>query len=393
MLGFVKDQNLLGVYKNTTNITGSHNLKYFEKTATATYTNIEKRDTTWSANINVRTNKGSEIIVHVFSSVKRHLISSFMRSQMSPRDRKEDNVVVKDAALFESKLIDYARYHANQIKNNMMLFGYNPKAADAGHHDAEIKFITDIIIVPSPGWPYENPIHAFPEHGGTAVKTLTREEYHALATFLLWFFRTEEHKAEGERFNRISRMTEDKRAQEEKSVEKSVREALKHLTSLKDGYGVKLPVDEVNVAATAKILEETFTKATGKKPEHYNKLLPPIAQSLHYALSVQGFIPAIDKPYIAAKDKAAGIKAASSSITPPDVRFKTHKIEVKAQLPHLTQNLVAWAIDGYTAVTANQIWTAISTSNKVKAHVKQQINEAEKIYLSPSVLLFRSKTR
>jgi NAD+--asparagine ADP-ribosyltransferase len=38
---------------------------------------------------------------------------------------------------------------------------------------------------------------------------------------------------------------------------------------------------------------------------------------------------------------------------------------------------VAWAIEGHTAVSADNIITAISTSTKVKSHVNAQIAAAE----------------
>jgi hypothetical protein len=51
---------------------------------------------------------------------------------------------------------------------------------------------------------------------------------------------------------------------------------------------------------------------------------------------------------------------------------------VKAVLPNLPQDLVAWAVEGHTSVGADKILLAISNSNKVKTHVKAQIVEAGK---------------
>jgi hypothetical protein len=86
----------------------------------------------------------------------------------------------------------------------------------------------------------------------------------------------------------------------------------------------------------------------------------------------------VNKPYVAAKDKAAGIKAASSMAAAPSVRFKTHKVEVRAQLANLSADLIAWAIGGQTTADAHQIRTAISSSTKAKLHVKAQIDESVK---------------
>ena len=51
-------------------------------------------------------------------------------------------------------------------------------------------------------------------------------------------------------------------------------------------------------------------------------------------------------------------------------------MEVKKCIGFLTPDLVAWAIDGHTGVSAENIITAISTSNKAKDHVKAQIAAA-----------------
>jgi len=370
LLKFVKDR--AAEFENTDNLTSARFLPYFDKIVTAEYSDFEKRNTNWSANINVRTKKGHVLVVHAYVSVKRHLISSFMQSQMNPRDRKEKNVVVKDDALFEQKLIKYARHQASEIKANQMLFGYNPHQADSNYQDPELKFATDITYVPSGGWAFENPIHCFPE-SGTAVKDLSQEEYHALVTFLLWFFRTEEHKSEGEKFDRIKSLKGVHSEDKKEEIRKSVTVVEKALASLKASYGIVLPV--ADAAAAAQQIEQTWKDAKAK-PTHYNQLLGIIGPRLYTVLSLVGEIPAVNKPYILAKNKHAGIKAESRIDKAPEVRFKTHKVEVKAQLKNLSPAVIAWAIDGYTTTSAADVLIVISASKKVKAHVNAQISAA-----------------
>lgn len=372
LLNFIEEQK--GVFTGTTRISDQSLLQYYDEIVRAEFSSLEKRDTSWCAKIVVLTRKGHSQTVNVFCSVKRHLISSFMRSQISPRDSKVMNVVVKDDLLFERKLIEYATFHAARIAKNRMLFGYNPERASAEHTDAELKFGTDTTLIPSTGWTYDNPIHAFPE-GGNATKSLTQEQYAAVVTFLLWFFRTEEHLAEGLRFNKIQRLVGESKDQEEKNVALALQRAKTSLKTFQDSYSVKFPVVDVSTLPSPETLDDKFTALKDKKNAHYKQLLMTIGLNLNNVLVTQGHVPAIDRPYIAAKDKDAGIKAAYQE--QPDVRFKTHKIEVRAKIPNLPPELITWAIEGHTTVGADDIIQSISSENSTKQHVKAQIREAE----------------
>jgi hypothetical protein len=152
MLGFVKQQ--CGWYlKFPKTFPGERYAKLCEKITSAVYqdfTDTHFGGTVWAANIAVTTRLGTTVIP-VFSSVKRHLITSFMRNQSTPRDRKLMSPVVRKGPLFKEKLIAYAQHHANCLARNLMVFGYNPKQADqnALYEDFDIKFGTDFETMPS----------------------------------------------------------------------------------------------------------------------------------------------------------------------------------------------------------------------------------------------------
>lgn len=368
MLAFIKSDMMLRIFKNTDSFQGPRMLPYFAEINSVVPGALQRRDSLWCVPLDVNTDKGSQT-VNVYCSVKRHLITTFMRSQFTQVDHKLVNIAVRDGDVFATKLAAYAAHQARKIKDNCMLYGYDPKAADAGFADAEIKFETDTIFMPSTGWALPNPIHAFPA-SGSLTRALSQDEHKALVTFLLWFFRTEEHLSEGESFNKISRLEGAHATLAEKEVETNTRRAKAALQLLKNDYKLDFPVGADKVDETAKGLEITFQ--ANKKLKHYRQLLAEAGQCLHQVLAATGEIPAITKPMVVSKNKAAGIKA-ESKVGGPDVRFKTHKVEVKAQIGFLSPELVAWAIEGHTAVSANNILTAISTSTKVKNHVKAQI--------------------
>jgi hypothetical protein len=373
MLAFVKSPMMLRIFKNTDSFQGPRMLSYFDEIKSVTPQALQKRDTNWCVPLTVTTAKGS-LTVNVYCSVKRHLITTFMRSQFTPVDHKETNIAVRDGDAMGTKLAAYAAYQAQKIRDNRMLYGYDPKAADAGYADGQIKFATDTIFMPSTGWAFDNPIHSFPE-SGSLTKSLSQEEHKALTTFLLWFFRTEEHLSEGTKFNKISRLDGQHKDMAEDDVRQKTAAAKKSLQTLKDVYKVNFPIAPDKLDETAASLQATFL--LDKKVPHYNKLLPDAGKRLHFVLATTGEIPAINKPLIAPKDKAAGLKAASTAVGGPEVRFKTHKVEVRKWIGFLTPDLVAWAIEGHTAVSADNIITAISTSTKVKSHVNAQIAAAE----------------
>ena len=59
------------------------------------------------------------------------------------------------------------------------------------------------------------------------------------------------------------------------------------------------------------------------------------------------------------------------------IRFKTHKYEVKQNIAHLSNNLVAWMIHGHVSLDAGTILTSINSSTTAnKATVQQQITAA-----------------
>ena len=303
MLAFVKSDMMLRIFKNTDSFQGPRMLAYFDEIRSVTPGALQKRDTNWCVPLTVTTARGA-MTVNVYCSVKRHLITTFMRSQLTPVDHKKTNIVVRDADATGTKLAAYAAYQAQKIRENRMLYGYDPKAADAGYADAELKFATDTTFMPSTGWAFENPIHSFPE-SGSLTKSLTQEEHHALVTFLLWFFRTEQHLSEGVQFNKISRLDGQHRTSVEEEVRKATAAAKKNLQLLKDAYKVIFPVTPDKIDTTAAGLETTF-QTSKPKPVHYKKLLPETGKRLHFLLATTGEIPAIDRPFIARKDKGRG---------------------------------------------------------------------------------------
>jgi hypothetical protein len=383
MLAFVKSDMMLRIFQKTDSFQGPRMLAYFDEVKSVTPGALQKRDTKWCVPLNVTTAKGA-LTVNVYCSVKRHLITTFMKSQLTPVDHKLTNIVVRDGDALATKLAEYAAYQAQKIREHRMLYGYDPKAAGAGYTDAQIKFATDTVFMPSTGWAFENPIHSFPE-SGSLTKSLNQEEHKALTTFLLWFFRTEEHLSEGEKFDRISRLEKDHKTSVEDDVKKEAAAAKKNLQALKDDYKLQFPIagDKIDEAAiglekTFQAAQKAFTEKTLKvKPTHYRQCLADAGRQLHFVLATTGEIPAIEKGFIPSKNKAAGLKAESKEGAGPDVRFKTHKIEVKQQIKFLTPELVAWVIDGHTKVGENKIIEAISTSTEAKKHVKAQIKAAE----------------
>ena len=149
-------------------------LPYFAEIKSVTPRALERRDSLWCVPLEVATDKGLQT-VNVFCSVKRHLITTFMRSQFTPVDHKLTNAVVRDVEAFAAKLVAYAAHQARKIKENCMLYGYDPKAAESDYADADIKFETDTIFMPSTGWAFPNPIHAFPA-SDALTRMLTQDE-------------------------------------------------------------------------------------------------------------------------------------------------------------------------------------------------------------------------
>ncbi|HEX7193733.1 MAG TPA: hypothetical protein VF207_02095 [Chthoniobacterales bacterium] len=60
------------------------------------------------------------------------------------------------------------------------------------------------------------------------------------------------------------------------------------------------------------------------------------------------------------------------------IEYAKHQArEIQSNQMHLSPIVIAWAIDGYTTTSADNILLAISSSTKTKDHVKAQIIAAQ----------------
>jgi hypothetical protein len=366
--------------KNPGKFTNSKYDLFFEKVQTARPTgSITKYKAKWILPIEVRTVSGKTFEISVFVSVKRHLVSSFRENQFTERDRRIQNSLVRDDVLFERKLLEYAQLHADAIKANLMSFMYRPNLLV--HGDAEMSFETDTTETPNTVYgDAENAIHCYPSHG-TEVLILDQSEYHAMAEFLLWFFRTDERQNERAAYSRLSRISQhDKKTYELK--EKGIDD-LKNLTNtfaeqLKTHYA--FPVNLAGTSSEAlrvqSLKKVTELKSSAPSAPHFINLVMQGAGTLQELLIEVGELSAISSPMTSLKNKAAGLKAASVSTM--SVGFKTHKGEVKIAAQALNdrprfERLVEWVTQGHTATSASIISDRILNSNKKKADVTNQI--------------------
>jgi Domain of unknown function (DUF4157) len=324
----------------------------------------------WTVDITVNT-KGGTCTIPVFSSVKRHLVLSFMENQFTPREIKPGNSLVSDAALFETKLVAYAGAIAAELAKLPFLFGFVPK--DFVHVDSEMKFITDTTEIPNTVYPgQENAIHAFPSTGSAVRSNVSREQYNAICKFLLWFFRTEEHVCEGVAYDRVARISIhdiDSRDAKRRKMEEMRNAIGPAIDALRDIYLVPaVPAVPLNQLAA------NIMAITGKKP-HYMAALAEATKNLFQLLVEHGLKPSISGVAPARKDKPADYRAASSSAG--SVRFRTHLCEVRAVAAELTPDLIAFLIGGYVARSGQEVLTYITTTQaNAKPNVTNQIKDA-----------------
>jgi hypothetical protein len=369
-----------GLFKSAPhNFTAPDKGVFFEKVADAQVTSFEKRPAVWRAKITVTTDKGNTAVIPVFSSIKRHLILAFMDSQQRPRKaEKTGNSFVKDENLFEQCLRDYAALHAAAIKENLMIFGYEPLAAV--HNNPQIAFLNDTTMIPNVGYATEpNGIHSFPDHG-TGVRAVTIPQFVAVTKFCLWFFRTEEHLAEGEKFDKITLLSPGEVQAKQKLLEARVAkiESIeKDLAEFKKCYAPPASLAGTNAQAVALAIQAKFD--LDKKLPFPQNFLKSISSNIFDSMVDMGVIPAIEEPLRRATNKVSGSPTALKPYNAPgELRFKTHKCEVKVCLPDLPKDLVAWIIDGYVALDADAVIARIENSIVgSKLTVKQQIEKAQ----------------
>lgn len=352
---------------------------FFEKITDANVTAFRKDPSVWTAEITIQTEKGTTFRVPVFCSIKRHLILSYMSNQTRPRKTEASNSIVRDSDRFEEHLRRYAELHAASIKDNLIAFGYEPcLRLDT---NAVISFKTDTTMLPNNSYTQLNGVHSFPD-SGSEVRSLTPQEYHAATVFLLWFFRTDENLVEGEKFDKIRLLSPgeiDTRGKIEKARLETITEIELGLEELKK---YKPPANLVGTTATdeAVRIEKTF-KGGPKSFKYPNVLLQILASDIFTMLVDMGLIPAIEKPVGPVSKKTGSVpdqKKPYASGTPTAlIRFKTHRYEVKQNIAHLSNDLVAWLIHGHVSLDANAILTSINSSTTAtKATVREQITAA-----------------
>jgi hypothetical protein len=369
-----------GLFKSAPhNFTAPDKGVFFEKVADAQITSFEKRPAVWRAKITVTTDKGNTAVIPVFSSIKRHLILAFMDSQQRPRKaEKTGNSFVKDENLFEQCLRDYAALHAAAIKENLMIFGYEPLTAV--HNNPQIAFVNDTTMIPNVGYATEpNGIHSFPDHG-TGVRAVTIPQFVAVTKFCLWFFRTEEHLAEGEKFDKITLLSPGEVQAKQKLLEARVAkiESIeKELAEFKKCYAPPASLMGTNAQAVALAIQAKFD--LDKKLPFPHNFLKSISSNIFDSMVDMGVIAAVEEPLRRATNKVSGSPTDLKPYSAPgELRFKTHKCEVKVCLPDLPKDLVAWIIDGHVALDVDAVIARIENSNVgSKLTVKQQIEKAQ----------------
>jgi hypothetical protein len=352
---------------------------FFEKITDANVTNFTKDQAVWVAEITVKTEKGSSFTIPVFSSVKRHLILSYMSNQTRPRKTEASNSIVRDGAKYEQHLKRWAGVHAAALKNNLIAFGYEPNVLT--DVSSEMAFKTDTTMLPNISYAkHQNGIHSFPD-SGTEVRSLTPQEYHAVTVFLLWFFRTDENLVAGEKFDKIRLLSPGElqaRTELEQKRQKTIGEIDKNLLEFNK---YKPPKDLTGTTAAAEALRIKQAFDGDKKNLKYpDVLLQILASDIFKMLVDMGKVSAIEKPFGRVTNKTASAPDEKKPYLPQTanavIRFKTHKYEVKQNIANLSDNLVAWMIHGHVSVDAGAILTSINSTTASKATVQEQITAA-----------------
>jgi hypothetical protein len=352
---------------------------FFEKITDANVINFKKDQAVWVAEITVQTEKGSSFTIPVFSSVKRHLILSYMSNQTRARKTEASNSIVRDGGKYEQHLRRWAGLHAAALKNNLIAFGYEPNTLT--DVNSEMAFKTDTTMLPNISYAkHMNGIHSFPD-SGTEVRSLTPEEYHAVTVFLLWFFRTDENLVAGEKFDKI-RLLSPGELQARKELEEKRKKTIGTIDeNLLEFDKYKPPKDLTGTNATAEALRiKQLFDGDKKNLKYPDLLLQMLASDIFKMLVDMGKIAAIEKPLGPVTNKTGPAtdekKPYGTETANAVIRFKTHKYEVKQNIAHLSNDLVAWMIYGHVSVNAGTILTSINLTTANKATVQQQITAA-----------------
>jgi hypothetical protein len=334
---------------------------------------VTKLKAKWIVNIRIRTERG-EITIPVFSSVKRHLVSSFAQNQFTPRSVLPKNSIVSDDSLFEQHLLEHARQHADLLKKQYTAFGYNPREVNTKYISPDVMFETDTTEIPNIVYPdAENGIHCYPSTGKDVLQ-LSNAQYEAMTLFLLWFFRTEQVLEVATAYDRIAGARRSEQPAKIMQVDTLWNEVQAALDELKSVYKIEFDHSKNPPAVIDSDLALLYTK----DKVHYRKLLADANQRISTFLIEHGFMKPITLKAEPRKTKPAGFRAASDE-TIGEVRFRVHLHELKQHVANLDAAMIDFAVRGHTTESGAAILLQIDQKTaKRKPDVAAQIQKARK---------------
>ncbi|WP_233807249.1 hypothetical protein [Paraburkholderia sp. HP33-1] len=333
---------------------------------------VDKRKAKWIVNIRIGTAKG-EIVAPVFSSVKRHLVSSFTDNQFTPRSAPQKNSVVSDDTLFEKSLLEHARQHVSLLKQRYIAFGYDPREVNTRYVSPDVMFETDTTEIPNIVYSdAENGIHCYPSSGKDVLR-LSDAQYEALTLFLLWFFRTEQVLGTATAYDRIAaarRIDKPAKIEQADTLWKEIKKALDELASV---YKMVFDGTQDLTKITDNDLKPMYING---KTTHYRQLLAEANKKINSFLIEHGYMSPIELVAQPRKTKPAGFRAASNEFN-GEVRFRVHLHELKPHVQHLDAAMIDFVVRNHTTVSGAAILLQIDQKTaKKKPDVAAQIQKA-----------------